>query len=214
MRHVYCLGALWVILFCRRTDAPPSAMALWSYFGERRSFRGTNNNVSGRRPRGRSISETHSDVLEDVEEENHSADGSPGPSSGSPTTSVNEGSLPSSYQSDQGSVRSGSALFRRWIGRTRSVDESVSSSPDRGELLPDPVIPNHQHPVFQPRQRVRHSSAPFPTGSEPARRDSRFIDRSLIDVKQIVHENGSNNGHIEEVDVWIPRIRSVYRKVL
>ncbi len=191
-------------------------MALWSYFGERRSFRGTNNNVSGRRQRGRSISETHSEVLEDVEEEIHSADASTGPS-GSPTTSVNEGSdsLPNSYQSDQGSIKSGSALFRRWIGRTRSVDESVSSSPDRGELLPDPVPIHHPVSIFPPRQRVRHSSAPFPTGPDPARRaDSRFIDRSLIDVKQIVHENGGSNGHAQdEPDIWVPRVRSVYRKV-
>lgn len=210
-------------------------MALWSYFGDRRSFRGNGNQNVGRRlvngiaHRGRTISETL-DVLEDVEEEmphspeNTSDDTGP---SASPTPSVNEASLASSYQSDQGSLKSssGAALLRRWLGRTRSVDESASSSsPDRGELLlTEPVgvhyvQQHHHHPVatdiFPSRHRVRHSSAPFPSKPDPPRRDPRFIDKSLIDVKRI--HNGSSvykNGHADEPDVWIPRSSSVRRKV-
>lgn len=234
MRHVCCRGGRRpreerediVRRFPTVIAANQVAMALWSYFGDRRSFRGSvsGNHHVGRRlvngvpHRGRTISETL-DVLEDVEEEIPSPETSDTGASGSPTTSVNEVSLPSSYQSDQGSVRSGSgALFRRWLGRTRSVDESViSSSPDQGELIPEPISVRYVgHPVtdiFPSRHRVRHSSAPFPSRPDPPRRDPRFIDKNLIDVKRIENGAAYKNGIHDEPDVWVPRVGAVGRKV-
>lgn len=208
-------------------------MALWSYFGDRRSFRrstDSNQNV-GRRlvngqqlNRGRSISETNDSVLEDVEEEIPSTE-----SGSSPTESSVYHSLPS-YQ---GSLHRHNTLFKRWMAsRNRSVDESASSNSlnRRGELLNEPVpVHYHQRPtqttssnnniinsgMFTPssRQRVRHSSAPIP--NQPLRLDPNFVDKSLIDVKEV--DGGENesedNGNSNNKDIWIPRRNYVYRKV-
>ncbi|XP_032780208.2 uncharacterized protein LOC116918596 isoform X1 [Daphnia magna] len=210
-------------------------MALWSYFGERRSFRrssDSNQNV-GRRlvngqqlHRGRSVSETNDSVLEDVEEEIPSTE-----SGSSPTESSVYHSLPS-YQ---GSLHRHNTLFKRWMAsRNRSVDESASSNSlnRRGELLNEPVrVHYHRRPVqtnttnnntittsmFTPnsRQRVRHSSAPVP--NQPLRLDPNFVDKNLIDVKEDANDGGGNEsedngGHSNKTDIWIPRRNYVYRK--
>ncbi|KAI9555243.1 putative AMP-activated protein kise gamma (2) subunit [Daphnia sinensis] len=209
-------------------------MALWSYFGERRSFRrSTDSNQNGGRRlvngqqlhRGRSISETNDSVLEDVEEEIPSTE-----SGSSPTESSVYHSLPS-YQ---GSLHRHNTLFKRWMAsRNRSVDESASSNSlnRRGELLNEPVpVHYHRRPVqttnnntistgsmFTPssRQRVRHSSAPVP--NQPLRLDTNFVDKNLIDVKEDTNDGGENEsedngGHSNNKDVWIPRRNYVYRK--
>lgn len=236
-------------------------MALWSYFGDRRSFRRTiqssdsNQNasrrfVNGQQPnhRGRSISETSNDgVLEDVEEEIPSTEGS------SPTESSVYHSLPS-YQ---GSLHRHNTLFKRWMAsRNRSVDESSSShtlNRARGELSNEQPVAVHYHRrpaqtinstsnissnnnnsttsstttttsssgMYSPnnsRQRVRHSSAPV--SNLPLRLDPHFIDKNLIEVKEIVQQDGEektseeldNHGYFNK-DIWIPRRNYVYRKV-
>ncbi|XP_046652797.1 5'-AMP-activated protein kinase subunit gamma-2-like isoform X2 [Daphnia pulicaria] len=235
-------------------------MALWSYFGDRRSFRRTiqssdsNQNasrrlVNGQQPnhRGRSISETSNDgVLEDVEEEIPSTEGS------SPTESSVYHSLPS-YQ---GSLHRHNTLFKRWMAsRNRSVDESSSShtlNRARGEFSNEQPVAVHYHRrpaqtinstsnissnnnnsttssttttisssgMYSPnnsRQRVRHSSAPV--SNLPLRLDPHFIDKSLIEVKETVQQDGEektseeldNNGYFNK-DIWIPRRNYVYRK--
>ena len=220
-------------------------MALWSYFGDRRSFRraiksDSNQNV-GRRlvngqqnHRGRSISETNDSVLEDVEEEIPSTEGT------SPTESCVYHSLPS-YQ---GSLHRHNTLFKRWMAsRNRSVDESSSTNSlnRRVELLNEQPVAVHYHrrpaqtnsisdnnsnnntsEMYSPnsRQRVRHSSAPV--SNLPLRLDPHFINKNLIDVKEIVHQDGEENeqekdeddhSRLNLKDVWIPRRNYVYRKV-
>jgi hypothetical protein len=228
-------------------------MALWSYFGDRRSFRRTiqsdsNQNV-GRRlvngqqnHRGRSVSETNDSVLEDVEEEIPSTEG----------TSPTESSVYHSLPSYQGSLHRHNTLFKRWMAsRNRSVDESSSSIylNRRGELLNEQPVAVHYHRrpaptqtsstsnisnnnsnnhssntsgMFSPsrRDRVRHSSAPV--SNLPLRLDPNFIVKNLIDVKEIVQQddeenasekNEEDNSRLSGKDIWIPRRNYVYRKV-
>jgi hypothetical protein len=199
-------------------------MALWSYFGERRSGR----SIGSRRLsvpgcRVRSISETLEDVAEEFSDTIIGGDNNSTDSSAQDVSST--GSPAGSYAENNRS---------RWMAiRTKSVDSGspVSSLPGRPSwLFARGGSPDHYNGSQQPKplttvvgfnnhhvpgaERMRHNSA----GSSP-RRDNRLIDKNLIEIKgDVVIGCASQSGLSNSVDhdIWIPRInqrRSVERKV-
>ena len=154
-------------------------MALWAYFGERRggmrsSRRGCN---------GRSVGDSSSDVLEDVQEVCEGID-----LSESPTVSVDSspGSVPN--------AKCGPWRIPIASNNHRSNSLLVGESTESLAAASD----------------TRYGSAPV----NSPRRDLRFIDKTLIDLKSHHFAGDFNKGVSNSAeDIWLPRIHNHPRKV-
>ena len=172
-------------------------MAFWTYFGDRRSVRSNGRRIYS----GRSVGDASSDVLEDVEEvceaidaaglDAHSCNGSP---ASCPehrfVTAIPCSRIKSSTDGSPASL---------------PLSSSATRSPD-GRLWP--LASNsvgRRHSSSESEGRSRHSSAPFPSVSRNSpRRDYRFIDKTLIQVKANTSDTYRYDGGSAE-DVWLPR---------